>query len=83
MKFSDWLKANAMSDDQAAVLLGTDPSYVWLLRTGRRGKQPSFDTIMRIRDLTGGQVTARDLIAAYIPLEQWRQLQETRKKEKA
>ena len=80
MKFSEWLDANKMTDDQAAVLLAAEPAYVWLLRVGRRGKAPSVEMAARIHKLTNGQVTAADLITAYIPLEQWRELQNRKEK---
>jgi transcriptional regulator with XRE-family HTH domain len=55
---SDYMTANGLSDDDVAAALGLTRASVSRFR--RRKMRPDWKTIEKIREFTGGQVTADD-----------------------
>jgi transcriptional regulator with XRE-family HTH domain len=60
MKLQDWMHINGLKDGNVAKRLGVSRATVSRLR---RAKQlPKWDLVSKIRDETGGQVTADDFM---------------------
>jgi len=67
-KLIEWLKATNTRRNAFAREIGVSPSYVTQLCAGTIW--PGRDVIARIRDATGGEVTANDFMpAAAAPAE--------------
>lgn len=60
MRLGEWLAAQKMSNTKFAELLGVDKSMVGRWVSG--DVRPGWDTIPRIIDATGGEVTANDFL---------------------
>lgn len=60
MTLAEYLKKNAIRDEDFAAKIGVNRSTVNRLRRGANGQLPSRETIARIADATGGAVTAND-----------------------
>lgn len=57
MKFSEYMAAHSLKDEEMAERIGCNRSYVTKLRAGRI---PSPDMIATIRDKTDGEVQPND-----------------------
>lgn len=63
MKLSEWLKAQRKTQVEFANEIGVSQSYVAELCGG--SKWPGREIVGRIRDATGGSVSADDFITAH------------------
>lgn len=62
MRLADYMQANGLSDDTVAAATGRNRATVsrW-----RRGKlRPDWEALERIKDFTGGAVTADDWLSS-------------------
>ncbi len=57
---SDYMDAHNLTDDDVAAALGRTRSTVSRIR--RRKMRPDWETIEKIQEFTGGQVTANDFV---------------------
>jgi transcriptional regulator with XRE-family HTH domain len=57
---SDYMNAHKLTDDDVAAALGRTRSTVSRIR--RRKMRPDWETIKKIQEFTGGQVTANDFV---------------------
>lgn len=60
MRLTDYLEAKGITDTEFARLVGVSHSLVHYWKSG--AKRPSMETAARIRDATGGAVTADDFM---------------------
>ncbi len=60
-KLASWLETSGIKRKDFAERIGVAPSYVTLLCSGAPG-WPGRDVATRIRDATGGEVTADDFL---------------------
>lgn len=58
---SDYMTANKLGDDEVAAAL--DISRASVSRIRRRKMRPDWKTIEKIKQFTGGQVTADDFVS--------------------
>ncbi|MFG1376130.1 helix-turn-helix domain-containing protein [Xanthobacter autotrophicus] len=58
MDIATWLSQNDVSEAEFAVRIGVTRQSIWRYRSGERVPRPGV--IARIREATGGQVTAND-----------------------
>ena len=58
MHISLYMRRNALSDDDFAIIIGRSRATVSRIRRGK--VRPDWDTIQRIRTATKGAVTAND-----------------------
>lgn len=65
MKLGDWIKNAGLTHEELAQRVGCDTSTITRLipRAGKSQlRRPSFELVARIKDVTGGEVTANDFL---------------------
>lgn len=70
MKLGDWIKKAGLTHEEMAERVGCDTSTITRLipRAGKsQMRQPSFHLVARIKDATGGEVTANDFLPEVEP----------------
>lgn len=65
MTLSDWMAQEGITDEQMAEKCGVD--RVTISRVRRHVNRPSWSLVLKIKDLSGGAVTADDF--AIMPSE--------------
>ena len=58
MKLDTFLKSANLDDEAFGAQIQRDRTTVYRLRTGKRA--PDWDTVIKIREATGGKVSAED-----------------------
>lgn len=65
MTLHEYMQQNRLSYRQLGALIGRDAADVW--RWARGYRVPSLEVAMKIEEITGQQVTARDLLPQGAP----------------
>ena len=63
MRLRDWIHGRRIRLVKVSELVGVTPGYMSRIKEGH--VLPSLPVALRIRDVTGGEVSPDDLLAAY------------------